>query len=385
MIIKISNGTLVLETSVSKGQNVYTENGIIAAITDKDLPYDIEINAEGMYISPGFIDLHVHGAVGGDFSNGSVAENLSAANYHCLHSTTSLFPTTLSASFEQTDAALAALRQTMESGALMPNICGIHLEGPYFSKNQCGAQNPNHITSPIKEDYERLLAMYGDLIKRWSFAPELDGTDTFLEMLHTYGVVPSIGHSDAQYEDVMAVDRNGCKLITHFYSCISTITREKGFSKLGITECGYLLDDMMVEAIADGCHIPKDLFRLLMKIKGSDSICLVTDATCGCGVETGEFSLGGIPCKIKNDVAYLLNESAFAGSIATTDRLLRFCVNEVGLDLCEAIKMMTVVPAKIMGLSSKGTVKVGYDADLLFLDDHLNIRQVMVGGNMVCV
>ncbi len=381
---KISNAKLILEKTVVQGQALYIEDGIIAAITDRDLPFDTAIDAEGAYISPGFIDLHVHGAVGGDFSNGSVAENLAAANYHCLHGTTTLFPTTLSVSFEQTVKALEALRETRGRDDLLGHIGGVHLEGPYFSKSQCGAQNPDHITPPVKEDYERLLATYGDLIKRWSFAPELEGTDAFLEALNAHGVVPSIGHSDARYEDVMAAYRNGCKLITHFYSCISTITREKGFRKLGITECGYLLDDMAVEVIGDGCHVPKELFRLLMKIKDSDSICLVTDATCGCGVEAGEFSLGGVPCKVKNGVAYLLDESAFAGSIATTDRLLRFCVNEVGVELCEAVKMMTLVPAKVMGLSTKGALCVGYDADLVFLDDHLRVRNVMVGGKCVC-
>ena len=382
MITKISNGKIILENAILEGKNIYIKDGIILDITDNELPFNNEINAEGQYLSPGFIDIHLHGAAGGDFSNGSVDENIAAANYHCMHGTTSLFPTTLSSSFESITNALEALRETVKSEELMPNICGVHLEGPYFSKKQCGAQNTEFITPPIKAHYERIINEYSDIVKRWSFAPENEGSVEFLEALNDKRVISSIGHSDAKYDDVMAVYSKGCKLITHFYSCISTITREKGFRKLGITECGYLLDDMAVEIIADGCHVPKELFSMLLKIKGSDNICLVTDAISCCGIDSTEYSLGGVPCKIKNGVAYLLDESAFAGSVATADRLVRFCVKDMGLGLCEAVKMMTINPARIMGLDKKGRIAQGYDADIILFDDNINVTKVIVSGEL---
>lgn len=382
MITKISNGKIILENAILEGKNIYIKDGIILDITDNELPFNNEINAEGQYLSPGFIDIHLHGAAGGDFSNGSVDENIAAANYHCMHGTTSLFPTTLSSSFESITNALEALRETVKSEELMPNICGVHLEGPYFSKKQCGAQNTEFITPPIKAHYERIINEYSDIVKRWSFAPENEGSVEFLEALNDKRVISSIGHSDAKYDDVMAVYSKGCKLITHFYSCISTITREKGFRKLGITECGYLLDDMAVEIIADGCHVPKELFSMLLKIKGNDNICLVTDAISCCGIDSTEYSLGGVPCKIKNGVAYLLDESAFAGSVATADRLVRFCVKDMGLGLCEAVKMMTINPARIMGLDKKGRIAQGYDADIILFDDNINVTKVIVSGEL---
>jgi N-acetylglucosamine-6-phosphate deacetylase len=178
----------------------------------------------------------------------------------------------------------------------------------------------------------------------------------------------------------MAVYDKGCRLITHFYSCVSTITREKGYRKLGVIECGYLLDDMFVEAIADGHHIPAPLFKLLFKIKGSDKICLVTDSMSCCGVDTEFADMGGIPCKIKNGVAYLLDESAFAGSVATADRLVRFCVQEVGISLCDAVKMITLNPAKVMGLQNKGRIASGYDADIVIFDENICVKKVFVKG-----
>lgn len=383
MITKISNGRIVAENEVLNGKNIYIEDGVITHITDSDLPYDTQIDADGAYVSSGFIDLHVHGALDGDFADGDKNAVINAANYHCKHGTTTICPTTLSASYEAIDTALKAVREAVATDEFLPNFAGVHLEGPYFSKNQSGAQNPEFITPPVKKDYQRLLSEYGDIISRWSFAPELDGTLEFLEALKQNDVVPSIAHSDAKYEEVLSVYEKGCKLITHFYSCISTITREKGFRKLGITECGYLFDDIVVEAIADGCHVPRDLFKMLYKIKGAYNICLVTDSMRCCGIDAEVSSIGGVPCKIKNGVACLMDESAFAGSIATTDRLVRFCVKEVGLDICDAVKMITVNPAKVMKLNNKGKIACGYDADIVIFDDDINIKKVIVAGKII--
>lgn len=383
MITKISNGRIVTENEILNGKSIYIEDGVITHITDSDLPYDTQIDADGAYVSAGFIDLHVHGALDGDFADGDKNAVINVANYHCKHGTTTICPTTLSASYEAIDTALKAVKSAVATDEFLPNFAGVHLEGPYFSKNQSGAQNPEFITPPVKKDYQRLLKEYSDIISRWSFAPELEGTLEFLEALKQNDVVPSIAHSDAKYEDVLSVYQNGCKLITHFYSCISTITREKGFRKLGITECGYLFDDIVVEAIADGCHVPRDLFKMLYKIKGVDNICLVTDSMRCCGIDAEVSSIGGVPCKIKNGVACLMDESAFAGSIATTDRLVRFCVKEVGLDICDAVKMITVNPAKVMKLNNKGKIACGYDADMVIFDDDINIKKVIVAGKII--
>jgi N-acetylglucosamine-6-phosphate deacetylase len=223
------------------------------------------------------------------------------------------------------------------------------------------------------------------VIRRWSFAPELPGAAEFQQALADRGVTASAGHSDAIYDDLLAAYNGGLRLITHMYSCTSTITREKGFRRLGVIEFAYLYDDVVVEAIADGCHIPKELFRLLYKIKGGDGICLVSDAMNCCGIDTEFSSIGGVPCKIKNGVACLLDESAFAGSIATADWLVRFCVKDVGLPVAEAVKMITVNPAKVMGLTKKGRLAAGMDADLVIFDEDIRIQKVFVSGKEVAL
>lgn len=383
MITKIINGKIIAGNEITTQKSLYIKSGKIEAITADELPCDKVIDAKNMYVSPGFIDLHLHGGMGADFSDGEPASVAQIANHHCKHGSTTIFPTTLSSSYEAIVKSLAAIQTALASGDVLPNVGGVHLEGPYFSKNQSGAQNPAFITPPVKENYTRILENYGDIIARWSFAPELAGTDEFVDALSAKGVLGSFAHSDAKYGEIMPIYEKGVKLITHFYSCTSTITREKGFRKLGLTEFGYLYDDVWVEAIADGCHIPKELFRLLYKIKGCDKICLVTDAMRCCGIDAEFSDIGGVPCKIKNGVACLMDESAFAGSIATTDRLVRFCVKDAGIDICSAVKMMTENPAAVMGLASKGKLTAGYDADIVIFDGDINVETVIVGGQVV--
>lgn len=383
MITKITNARIVTPERILENQNVYIENKIIKEVTEKSLPYDAIVDAEGNYLSAGFIDIHVHGALECDFMDGDEGAVVTAANFHCKHGTTTICPTVSATDYETTIQALEGVRRAVSSRKLLPAFGGVHLEGPYFSLNQCGAQNPAYITPPVPVQYESILKEYQDVLKRWSFAPELDGTKEFLDALNKYDIVTSVAHTDAEYNDVMLAYKNGCKLITHFFSCISSITREKGFRILGVTECGYLLKDVMLEVIADGCHVPKELFQMLYQIKGGDSICLVTDAIRCAGSKEVYSVSGGIPIKIKEGVARLMDESAFAGSIATTERLLQFCVKEVGIDLCETIKMMTVNPAKVMRLDRKGKVEAGFDADFVLFDENYMVKRIFVAGEEV--
>lgn len=383
MIKKIINAKIVHEDGIMESQNLYIKDEMIYSITDKELPYDVLVDAEGNYLSAGFIDIHVHGALDCDFMDGTKYAVVTVANYHCKHGTTTICPTVSAASYETTIRSLEGVRQAVLSGEMLPSFGGVHLEGPYFSLEQCGAQNPDYVTPPIPEDYNRILKNYGDILRRWSFAPELTGTKEFMDTLNEQGVITSLAHTNAKYEDVMLAYEEGCRLITHFFSCISSITRDRGFRILGVMECGYLLNDIVVEAIADGCHVPKELFRMLYQIKGRDNMCLVTDAI-RCAGSKEQFSVsGGIPVKIKDGVACLMDESAFAGSIATTERLLQFCAGEVGIDLCDSIKMLTVNPAKVMGLKSKGKIEAGYDADLVIFDKDYSVRRVFVAGEEV--
>lgn len=384
MITKVVNGRIISENEILENQALYFENGRILAVTGENRPCDRIIDAAGRYVSPGFIDIHVHGGGGYDFMDGGTEAIVKAADFHLQYGTTSIMPTSLASSTETLRTFLEDVRHVISSHASKSNILGAHLEGPYFSPSQSGAQNPDYIKCPQPEEYLQILKQYGDVIRRWSFAPELDGSSAFCEALAENGIIPAIAHSDAIYEDVEKVYQKGCHLVTHLYSSMSSITRENGYRKLGIVESAYLLDDMTVEVIADGKHLPPELLKLIVKCKKADHICLVTDAMRGAGMTAGESLLGrkgeAMPCVIEDGVAKLMDRTSFAGSVATADRLIRTMVWQAGTAMETAVSMMTKVPADIFGLSKKGRLQAGCDADIVLFDENISVSQVIVGG-----
>ena len=385
MITKIKNGKLITDNMIISS-DLYIEDGKIANITNDDSLFDVEIDANGCYVSPGFIDIHVHGGGGYEFVDGTYEAVKNAANIHAEHGTTTIFPTISAFDYQKTAKALDALKNCEGNDDILPIIPGAHLEGPYFSPNQSGAQDPSHIRVPDKNEYEKLYETYGELIRRWSYAPELDNSDKFLLFLNEKNIVASAGHTDAEFSHMKKAYENGMKLVTHLYSCTSTITRKQGFRILGVIETAYLYDDIDVETIADGCHLPPELLALIYKIKGSDHMCLVTDSIRYGGmdnIENVECKNGNVPYIIEDGVAKLADRSAFAGSVATCDTLVRVCVKKVGIPLVSAIKMITENPARIMNLKTKGKLKNGYDADIVIFDDDINIKKVIISGKII--
>lgn len=309
-----------------------------------------------------------------------------AANIHGIHGTTTIYPTISAYEYNKTAKALAEIKANKDNEEIIPHIYGAHLEGPYFSPKQSGAQDPKFIRTPDKDEYEKLFNDFGDVIKRWSYAPELKNADVFLEFLNKNNIVASAGHTDAEYSDIKRAYEKGMKLITHLYSCTSTITRKSGFRILGVIETAYLYDDIDVETIADGCHLPPELLKLIYKIKGDEHMCLVTDSIRHGGmkiIENEKSENGNMPYIIEDGVAKLADRSAFAGSIATTDVLVRTCVKKAGIPLVSAVKMITEVPARIMGLRTKGKLCEGFDADIVIFDKDINVNCTIVDGNVV--
>ena len=384
MITAIHNGKVISDNKITDGMSVYFEDGKIIAVSDKKLPCDKELDARGGYVSPGFIDIHVHGGGGYEFVDGTREAVVGASTIHVKHGTTTLFPTLSAYEYDKTAKALETVKKYADEA--LPNIYGCHLEGPYFSPAQSGAQDPSFIRAPDEKEYSLLYDNFGDVIKRWSYAPELEGSEKFQKFLSENGIVASAGHTDAIYDDILAVYKKGMKLVTHLYSCTSTITRKDGFRRLGVIETAYLYDDIDVETIADGCHLPPELLKLIYKIKGDDHMCLVTDAIRHGGmtdIENTACENGNVPYIIEDGVAKFEDRSAFAGSIATTDVLVRTCVKKAEIPLASAVKMITVVPARIMGLKSKGKIHAGYDADIVIFDYDINVVCTIVNGKVV--
>ncbi len=357
---------------------VYFENGKITEVSKEEKPARVCYDYTGKYVSPGFIDIHTHGAVGCEFV-GTPEEIIKAANYHFEHGTTTIYPTYSASPIDTVmTPAVESLKKAMASKELKPSIYGAHLEGPYLSTKQVGGQAADFITPPKKEEYEPFFEKYGDVVARMSYAVENDEGNGLLKTLKKHNIVPSVGHSDAVYDELKSAYDEGCRLVTHLYSCTSTITRVGGFRRLGIIETAYLLDDMYVEIIADGRHLPPDLIKLILKIKGKDRVCLITDSLVVAGLDVKEgTTLGGVEYVIEDDVCKLRDRSAFAGSIATSDRLIRVMTKEVGFGVCDAVYMMTKVPAEIMGIDKiKGRLEKGFDADILVFDEDIRIEKI---------
>lgn len=375
MRIRIRSDRIVAGEELRSGY-VYCEDGRISAVTEKELPFDIEYDAAGGYLAAGFVDTHVHGGAGADFTECTEEEAMRAVAFHRSHGTTAMLPTTLASDRERTSRALEVLKGAKEHGAR--EIAGVHIEGPYLAPSMAGAQNAAFLTDPVEEDYFALLEKFGGFIKKWTYAPERDKNARFCRTLTRYGVLPSAGHTAATYADMVGAFSAGMRSITHLYSCTSTITREGGYRRLGATECAYLFDEVTAELIADGRHVPPELIRLVFKLKGAEHIALVTDAISAAGSGEREGTLNGVPYIVEDGVAKLADRSAFAGSVATTDGLVRECVR-AGIPLFEAVRAASETPARMLGLN-KGKIEVGYDADLVIFDGDIRIKRVFVGG-----
>lgn len=345
------------------------------------------VDAAGHYIVPGFIDMHTHGAGGFDFMDATVEAYLGAAEMHAKHGTTALLPTTLTSTNEElfhTFEVYNTVKPLNKKGA---TFLGLHLEGPYFSFNQKGAQDPKFLRNPSPDEYMKILDATDDII-RWSLAPELEGALEFGRVLKSRKILPSIAHTDAIYEEAVEAYAAGFTHITHMYSCMSTITRRNAYRYAGVIEAAYMMDDMTVEIIADGVHLPKSLLQFVYKFKGPDKIALVTDSMRAAGMPDGPSTLGSIrggqEVIVEDGVAKLPDRTAFAGSVATADRLVRTMIQVAEVPLSEAVRMITSTPARILGINNrKGALAVGMDADIVIMDDDIQIKSTIIGGNIV--
>ncbi|MBS6642221.1 MAG: N-acetylglucosamine-6-phosphate deacetylase [Clostridiaceae bacterium] len=384
--ILFKNARIITPTGITPGE-LLTDGeriGKIAFDGRIDDAADETVDVRGNYLSPGFIDIHTHGAGGSDFMDGTLEDIYQACRTHLAHGTTSILPTTLTSTRESLMEFLELFNQVEMKKSGLSTILGLHLEGPYFSYEQRGAQSPEHLRNPDREEYLEALQRT-DRIKRWSFAVELSGAEEFLNVLKEHGIVSSLAHSDADCRQVMRAYENGMAALTHFYSAMSGVKRVNAYRTAGAVEAGYLLDDLYVEVIADGRHLPGELLQLIYKVKGADRICLVTDSMRAAGMPDGESVLGsrkdGLNVIVEDGVAKLCDRSAFAGSVATADRLVRTMYRMTDAPLYEVVKMMTLTPARLMKMDTEtGSIAAGKMADLVVFDEEIRIGKVMTRG-----
>lgn len=381
MLTQIFNARILTPQGWLKNGSVLIRDGKILEVSNCDLPIigATLIDAKGSYIIPGGVEIHVHGGGGRDFMEGSEDAFRTAVRTHMLHGTTSIFPTLSSSTIPMIRAAA----KTTEKMMAEPNspVLGLHLEGHYFNMKMAGGQMPENIKNPDPNEYIPLLEET-HCIKRWDAAPELPGAMQFGKYITSKGVLAAVGHTQAEFEDIYMANQAGYKHATHFYNAMPGFHKRKGYKYEGTVESIYLMEDMTVEMIADGIHVPPTILRLIHKIKGVERTALITDAlACAASDSQEAFDPRVI---IEDGVCKLADRSALAGSIATMDRLLKTCVQKAEISLEDASRMASETPARIMGvLDRKGTLEKGKDADILALDDDLNLMAVWSMGEIV--
>ncbi|MGE9310946.1 N-acetylglucosamine-6-phosphate deacetylase [Niabella sp. CJ426] len=387
--LKIVNAKIITPQRIIREGTVVIKNGLIESVGNKNIEVEsaTAIDAAGLYLSPGFIDLHIHGGGGADFMDGTEEAFLTIAETHARYGTTALYPTTLTSEKKDLLETLETFESATKKNTNGAQLMGMHLEGPYFAMNQRGAQDPRYIRNPDPAEYKEVIEASSS-IKRWSSAPELEGAVAMGRFLRSRGILPAIAHTDAIYEEVVDAFENGYTLATHFYSGMSGVMRRNGYRYAGVIESGYLIDEMDVEVIADGIHLPAPLLKLICKIKGADHIALITDAMRAAGMPEGDSILGGLETGLKvvvdQGVAWLPDRSSFAGSVATADRLVRNMIHLAELTLTDAIKMISLTPARIMSIDDrKGSIAAGKDADLLLFDQDIHIHKTIVKGRVI--
>ena len=387
----LTNARLIFPDGIRDGLEVVVEGGKIAEIrppaprlrrTDEQTRTSSKdvVDLDGNYLAPGFIDLHVHGALGRDTMDSSAEAFRTICDFHASGGTTSLLLTTATAPLQNIVDVLKAVRDYRSP---ISAVAGVHVEGPFISKAKCGAQRAEFIQEPSPTGVRQLLE-HADVIKRVTIAPELPGALEAIESFRTHGVSVSGGHSDAWDEDARAAFDRGMRSATHTFNCMSN-ARRRGICRVGgLIEFALSEPQISCELIADGHHVWPTLMRMLYRAKGPGGICLVTDATAGAGLPEGSrFSLFGNECLVEGGVCLLADRSALAGSASRMIDLVRTMVQKVDVPLHEAVMMATGNPARAIGLEKKGQLTVGADADFVVLSPELEVLRVSVGGKEI--
>lgn len=377
----LTNARLIFPSEIRDGLEVVVSDGKITELRQAGyIGEENVVDLQGNYLTPGFIDLHIHGALGRDAMEASAEAFRVICDYHASGGTTSLLLTTATAPIR---AIVEVLKATRESQLSIPQIAGVHVEGPFISKTKAGAQRATLTRKPTAKAYGALLEQ-SDVIKRMTLAPELPGSIPLIDELCKLNISASGGHSDAWEDDARTAFEHGMRSVTHTFNCMSMSRRRAGNRVAGLLEFALSEPEVLCELIADGHHVSTTLMKMLYRAKGSRGICLVTDATGGAGLPDGsKFSLSGNKCIVENGVCLLADRSALAGSAARMIDLIRTMVTKVGVPLNEAVAMATDNPAYAAGLDPKGKFKIGGDADFVVISPDLEVQRTFVAGQEI--
>lgn len=374
--ILIKNARLVKRKEVEKG-DVLLEEGRIAEVKGPNEIWknkaQVVIEATGRFLSPGFIDLQVNGGLGHDFTEASPDQVKRISEFYLTHGTAGFLATLVSNPISSVRRAIEKIYE-----ARAQNVLGIHLEGPFISREESGAHNPNHLLEPSLKKFGEFVRSHEEFVKLVTLAPELPGADKLIEEAKNLDIIPAIGHSRATYEEALKGVDDGAKMFTHLFNAMS------GFHHRDPGCVGAALDSgSYISLILDGIHVHPASVRLLLQVVNIGKICLITDAISAAGMEDGKYILGDQEVIIEAGVARL-PDGTLAGSTLTMDDAVRNFVELEGIGLPEAVKAASLNPAKILGLHNrKGSLEEGKDADVIIFDEELKVHYTIIGGQIV--
>ncbi|ADQ13642.1 N-acetylglucosamine-6-phosphate deacetylase [Halanaerobium hydrogeniformans] len=358
----INNGALIFSEKIKAVNSFFLE---------KDYSELEIIDGGGAYLSPGFINIHIHGAGGMDTMEATTVSLDKISQTIIKDGVTSYLPTTMTMKLDNIFQALDNVKNYLNKSTTGAQVLGVHLEGPFINEAKKGAQSAEYIINPSLE----IFVDYLDIIKIMTLAVEKEGALELIEKIHQRGIIGSLGHSEAEYEEVMTAQNHGLSLITHLYNAMSGLHHRKP----GIVGAA-LNSDIKCEIIADGIHIDPAVIELTTKIKTAEQLILVTDAMEASGLDEGEYNLGGQKVTVENGSARLKN-GTLAGSVLTMDQAVRNMLKFSNLELPEVIRMATLNPARLLNLDYKiGQIKVGKQADFVLLDRNLRVKEVYLKG-----
>lgn len=368
----IENGFVFRDEGYFERDNLYIENDRIVSVSGGEV-----IDAEGLYVIPGLVDIHFHGCVGYDFSDGTVAAIEKIAGYQLQHGVTAICLATMT-------LPIIELEEIMEAAASYKGKCGaslvgIYLEGPFLSSGKAGAQNRAYLCKPDSELFYHLQKKAKGLIKLVSLAPELPGAMEFIKEINK-SVRVSLAHTNTDYDVAMAAFAKGARHVTHLYNAMNPFLHRSP----GIIGAACDSENVMVELITDGVHIHPAVVRATFKMFGEDKIIFVSDSMRACGLEDGQYWLGGQQVTVKGKMAVLTADGTLAGSVSNLMDCMKYAVKNMKIPLESAVKCASVNPAKALGIyQERGSLKPGKIADAVLLDKNLNIRYIIREGKVM--
>ena len=375
MIIK--NANIIFPDSIIKGC-IRIENGKIKEISTSLSNDDTVINGDGLYLSPGFIDIHIHGAAGADTMDGNYHAINTISKAIAQHGTTSFLPTTMTMGKEDIKKALESISEAKKKGTEGANVLGCHLEGPFISSSAIGAQNPAFVAAPDIDDFLYIAGPHMDNIITLTLAPEVSGANELINFLCKRHIKASIGHTKATYEQAMEGIKSGASHSTHLYNAMTPLHHRTPGTVGAIFDSG-----ITTEMIVDGIHIAYPAVRTALRQKGIDKMVLISDAMMACTMPDGDYTLGGQRVIVTNGAARLEN-GALAGSVLTLDKAIKNIKENTSYPLYEIVRMATHNPACHCNIQDhKGSIEEGYDADLVLFDDSISIKKVIIDGKII--